>query len=307
MLFRSAGGHAQVAPDLQRALSGSSHGQATSSTGANGKGKERRKKEHPPAQAAGGLPQRRNKSSTKLHHASSRTHHGRGTTSHSNLAPLTTNTSPPPTPTPPLDAADAHPALNPPTSLYCSEECRRIDEMRSRLAFADLGPSAPRVSSHSPAPPPAHHLPSSHGGEAEDLMASMSRRRLSGTSLPIASPPQHLPSAQWGSTSSLASRSQSSTSLAQQSVVGSAPALDFSTRRNSNSRGATEGGYSYRPSLMQRVPSSDDGLPQLGEERRAWSRTRGSSDSLASMGEADERSERGYSGQSRCSTRCAER
>ncbi|KAL8279259.1 hypothetical protein RQP46_008296 [Phenoliferia psychrophenolica] len=298
--------HAQPAsPDLQRAPSGSSHGHGTSSAGANGKGKERRKKDaHQangvagPAQA-GGLPQRRNKSSTKLHHATSRHHHGR-TNSHSqtNLAPLTAHTPPLPTPTPPLsDAANQSAgALNPPTSLYCSEECRKLDEMRSRLAFADLGPSAPRLASHSPAPPPPIQHPPSPGAEVGDLMASMSRRRLSGTSLPVASPPQqHL---QWGSTSSLASRSHSSTSLSQQ---GPAPGLDFSTRRHSNNRGATEGGYSYRPSLMQRVPSSDDGLPQLGNGA-GWSRARGSSDSLASMGEADERSDRGFSDSSQGSS-----
>ncbi|KAM0751805.1 hypothetical protein T439DRAFT_355695 [Meredithblackwellia eburnea MCA 4105] len=339
---------------------------AAPSTSASVKGKEKqRKKDHGGvgvAQGGGGggaatgthgpghlQHHQRRKSSTKLHHASSRHHHHHSSHHHSkshsnssaNLQALTSTNKTPPL-TPAAEGAGASKdTLNPPTSLYCSEECRRIDEMRSRLAFADLGPSAPRASSANARRPssstggdPSAPSPSAGVGEAEELMASMSRRRSSGTSLAsmgVISPSLHAQQ-QWPSSSSLTSHSQTSSSHVQhphphpihhvhnslhnhvshqphsnshshshshQSHSSeSHPTLNFSTRRNSRSSISAEGGYSYRPSLMQRVPSSDDGLPATGDERRSstgWSRSRGSSDSLASMGEADERSERAFS------------
>lgn len=115
--------------------------------------------------------------------------------------------------------------LEPPSELYCSDECRRIDEMRSRLALSNIGE-------------PAYRPP-------------MMARSLSGTSSKDG----------WD-------------------------ALNFTTRRPS--RGVV-GGYSYRPSLMARVPSNQDPHRPISNA---------SSDSLASLGmaDADERSERGYGG-----------
>ncbi|KAK4699660.1 hypothetical protein P7C70_g6598, partial [Phenoliferia sp. Uapishka_3] len=305
-------GHAQDAPGLNRATSASSHDLPTSGSaaGTHGKGKEKKRKD-----ALGGVGQppagpMRRKSSSKQSHAAGARHHPTRTHSnashshsHSNLAPLTA-TTPPITPTPPIPPADQNNQnassgfLNPPTSLYCSEECRRIDEMRSRLAFADLGPSAPRLPNSAAAPLRQNVQQHEQTREAQDFLASMSRRRLSSTSSPsITSPKQifNAPISGWGSSSSLASQTSfGGGAHSSNSPHGPAQTLDFSTRRNSNSRGASEGGYSYRPSLMQRVPSSDDGVSHANGNANGF-RTRGSSDSLASMGDADERSDRGYS------------
>ncbi|KAI5479914.1 hypothetical protein MNV49_002472 [Pseudohyphozyma bogoriensis] len=191
-----------------------------------------------------GLAHRRNKSGTKLHHAGGRHGHHRSS-SHTSLQGLAPSTPIIPTPpTPPLTDPDQSAALSPPSSLYCSEECRRIDEMRSRLAFADLGPSASNT--------------------------SVGIRR---------------------------SSSSASSSAAYGSFGGASPVptLDFSTRRNS--RGA-EGGYSFRPSLMQRLPSEQEQAGLMGPPTLPYSRSRSrsSTDSLVSLGDGEDKGERPGSG-----------
>lgn len=226
----------------------------------------------------------RKKSSGKLHHP----RHGKSH-SHTSLHTLAVSTPlhpPPVTPPTPSEEEQAH--LNPPSSLYCSEECRRIDEMRSRLAFAHLGPSS---TSTAVRPLLDHSRRHSMGGarESEEPSEAVSRRRSSGLSLRV----QARSGASYGMTNGYSS---GYSGLESGSFAGGGGGgggggreqnmgLDFSTRRNSR---GSEGAYSFRPSLMQRVPSTEEGS--------YGTRSRGSTDSLASMGEADERSDRGYSG-----------
>lgn len=222
---------------------------------------------------------KRTKSSSKLHHAGGGAARLKGNRSHTNLHGLQPSTaihppaegkgkgkaSPSAPATPDLSTAPAAPS-----SLYCSIECEQLDQTRSRLAMADLQQ-------------PAHT-------SAPDLA---SRRYSSSSSLAL-SPSQH-------SNSSFASfprpnpppRPHSATSPPLEQPPGM---LDFSHRRNSRGHEAF-GGYSYRPSLMQRVPSSEDGGSSgwLGSER-GWARTT-SSDSLASMG-SEERTNNLHSGES---------
>ncbi|GAA5999451.1 uncharacterized protein JCM10292_001302 [Rhodotorula paludigena] len=191
--------------------------------------------------------------------------------------------------------------------MYCSEECRRIDEMRNQLTLAHLGATPAPASASAPAPSSsagssdpaislshADSFSSSLNGRPFD---AMSRRRSSGLSsngsssfapsrsnlspiwsaAPTANPGQFdetTPAFPFPPQTSTphppAARSASSHSLPQ--AVEQPPFLNFGARRSSRSGGVT-GGYSYRPSLMERVSSSEGGAASdsggvwLGVER----------------------------------------
>lgn len=230
---------------------------------------------------------RRSKSSTKLHstrsHKSSTGLHGLTASTKIKDNASSGQPSPPPSPAIP-DAA----VLGQQSSLYCSDECRRVDEMRSRLAFAHLGPNArgsvPRTGGwvepaasrvpegsarqSAPGPPPAMSRSYSHGPVQSSSQPSLqASRSYSHASLAGSARADHVAIHHGMATGGPAARSQ----------ANSTPALDFSTRRMS--RGSeTQAGYSFRPSMMQRMGSSEhEGL--LGRAAR------GSSDALSSMGE----------------------
>lgn len=226
----------------------------------------------------------RRKSTNKIHHP--HVHHNR---SHSksqlslhSLAPSTAiNSLPSPNPIEPdsstLAASKTLP-FTPPSSLYCSEDCRRTDEMRSRLAFAHLGPS----------------FPSKKGAASGKSVAMIDPRRYSndsGSSSSEAGPSSHRLSFSYSNPQTQPSQqphASSSTYLTSSSYSHPSPppfpTLEFS-RRNSSSRSAmTEGGYPYRPSLVGRSTS---------EDVRGLRKSRGSGDSLNEMGESDDKSGRG--------------
>lgn len=206
----------------------------------------------------------RRKSTTKLHHGSQGATKGARVKSHVKSS-LTASTPivAAPAPSPVVSSPLASPTLNPPSSLYCSEDCRRIDEMRSRLAFAQLGPrpTAPAVQvRHDEGAWRAHE-----GTEQVSLM--MSRRRSSGVS----------------QRSSNSTQSTDYITHPAYPIADAVPSIDFSTRRSSR---GSEGGYSYRPNLNGRLASSDE----TGGLSWTHGRNRASTDSLASMGDVDERS-----------------
>ncbi|SGY80923.1 BQ5605_C009g05406 [Microbotryum silenes-dioicae] len=117
------------------------------------------------------------------------------------------------------------------SALYCSEECRRVDELRGQ---ATTTPSPQLVAVLSTFSEQSRRFGSSSS------LAYSSTHSLTNTFFPAsAKSPVFDP------------RRSSSES------VPSPFELDFSAARRRNSRGAETGGYSYRPSLMQRMPSSD--------------------------------------------------
>ncbi|SCV74500.1 BQ2448_8141 [Microbotryum intermedium] len=116
-------------------------------------------------------------------------------------------------------------------ALYCSEECQRVDELRGQTTTM---PSSQLVAVPSP-------------------FSEQSRR--SGSSSSLAYSSTHSPTTAFfpASTKSPVFDPR----IASSDGVPSPFELDFSAARRRNSRGAETGAYSYRPSLMQRVPSSD--------------------------------------------------
>lgn len=207
----------------------------------------------------GGLGPRR-KSSTRLSSSKGKGHGRTKSKSHVNKSGLAASTPlvPAPSADTPAPVDDTSVNFNPPSSLYCSTECARIDELRSRLSFADLGPVATNSSSFNG---------SLWKGKGQEVATAMSRRRSSGVSQK--------------SSNSASSDYFSQLQQPPPTDYSSLPSLDFSTRRSSK---GSEGGYSYRPAGRL---SSDDG----GSSAWGYARTRGSSDSLASMnGDSDERS-----------------
>ncbi|GAA5926377.1 uncharacterized protein JCM15063_000261 [Sporobolomyces koalae] len=305
--------HPPAAPKLRRTGSGNSN---ASSGGPK----------PPSAGATGAL--KRNKSSGKVHHAAGGAH--RKNHSHANLHGLAAMTGqgkriPVVAAGPAADKSaarqlerDKHKArlrdaeedsdrADSTSTLYCSEECKRIDEARNQLQLAHLG----RSDSSSSAPFP-WSSPSSDGlSRSDDPYASMSRRRSSGVSSnasttyafssagerglsPILSAaPTSNPSAYSESNGypfpslssppagdsggslnysmfAHASNSSLNSLPSQQSYPGPAPLLNFSSRRQA--RGAqSSGAYSYRPSLMERVHSTDS--VESGASDRVMSRT----------------------------------
>ncbi|GAA5970194.1 hypothetical protein JCM21900_005875 [Sporobolomyces salmonicolor] len=301
------------APKLKRTSSGHS----TTSAGAGGGG----------SKGASGTALKRNRSTGRLHHAAGH----RKSHSHTNLhglAPMTTAV-------PPegkgkkaaaaaverekgskgdegdaaVDKGDKPQACEPASALYCSEECRQIDEARNQLALTHLGSSNASSMSYfasSSAPPlPGHPAPSfppmarrrssgvSSGGSVSLAISSAGERGLSpilsaaptsnnvnqhgespsfpfpavspslaeSPTLGLSAPP--MPSHSSSSSLALYTVSHSHSQSMAQALShqgGPPPLLNFSSRRQS--RGAhSSGAYSYRPSLMERVPSADGVMP----------------------------------------------
>ena len=197
------------------------------------------------------------------------------------------------------------------STLYCSEECRQIDEARNQLTITHLGGSE----SSSPAPfplssPSQATSRSDDFDEDEEPYISLARRRSSGMSstgstsytfsstgerglspimsaAPTSNPSPYFDSSGFpfpsvSSTSTHLAHNNSQTNMhshasnsslnslpSQQSYQGAPPLLNFSSRRQS--RGAhSSGAYSYRPSLMERVHSTDSN--DSGVSDRAMSR-----------------------------------
>ncbi|GAA5881990.1 hypothetical protein JCM1840_002090 [Sporobolomyces johnsonii] len=300
------------APKLKRTSSAHS----TTSAGAGGAS----------SKGASGTALKRNRSTGRLHHAAGH----RKSHSHTNLhglAPMTTAVPPegkskkaaaaverekgskPDKGDAAVDKDDRVQACEPASALYCSEECRRIDEARNQLALSHLGSSnsssMPYFASASAPPTPDHAGPSfpsmarrrssgvSSGASASLAISSAGERGLSPilsaaptsnnvnqhaespsfpfpavSASPAASPtlgpsappmPSRLSSSSLASHSISHSHSQSmSQTLSQQGAPP--PLLNFSSRRQSRSAHSS-GAYSYRPSLMERVPSADGVAP----------------------------------------------
>ncbi|GAA5851178.1 hypothetical protein JCM9279_007474 [Rhodotorula babjevae] len=185
------------------------------------------------------------------------------------------------------DADDARHAA--PQGIYCSDECRRIDEARNALALAHL--ASPASSAFAESALAGAGSPSSSAASAVLRRPSdyMVRRRSSGVSStgfssassfaasrsnlsPIhsAAPTAAVAHSDDSGSSSFPFPPQPSTSApppsrssgASTPIAGSAPTpqapplLNFAARRRSRGHEAT-GGYSYRPSLMERVSSSE--------------------------------------------------
>ncbi|GAA5872591.1 hypothetical protein JCM3774_001859 [Rhodotorula dairenensis] len=159
-----------------------------------------------------------------------------------------------------IDPDDDHPDPEYP-ALYCSDECRLIDEARNELTLLRMGSLGTHsTGSSSPTGSAAAHSSAAPIPTRSDAPASHRRRRSSGGSS-LATAPDSLgfstlspiPSAAPSATVGAYDPSISAFPFPSQSPP-TAPALDFGARRVS--RGAT-GSYSYRPSLMQRVSSSD--------------------------------------------------
>lgn len=197
------------------------------------------------------------------------------------------------------------------STLYCSEECKQIDEARNQLTITHLGGSE----SSSPAPFPLSS-PSQATSRSDDFeedeepYISLARRRSSGMSstgstsytfsstgerglspimsaAPTSNPSPYIDSSGFpfpsvSSTSTPLAHNNSHTNMhshasnsslnslpSQQSYQGAPPLLNFSSRRQS--RGAhSSGAYSYRPSLMERVHSTDSN--ESGASDRGMSR-----------------------------------
>lgn len=292
------------APKLKRTGSGhstTSNGAPTTGAGGGGHAKS--------TTSSGGL--KRNKSLGKVHHSAGGAH--RRNHSHANLhslAPMTgTGKKVAVTAVGPAaerekgkakakeEPKEAAPAaartFNVASTLYCSEECKRVDEARNQLTLTHLGGS----NSPSPGPFPFSSPSSTDDFDQEGPYASMARRRSSGVSTtsstsfafssagerglspimsaaPTSNPTPYLDSSGFpfpsvsSSTSTLARHSPqnavvshpSNSSLnslpSQQSLHGQPPLLNFSSRRQSRG-GHSSGAYSYRPSLMERVHSTD--------------------------------------------------
>ncbi|GAA5917099.1 hypothetical protein JCM8208_000626 [Rhodotorula glutinis] len=260
--------------------------------------------------AGGGL--RRNKSTVKVHSRAGGHGHGHRSHSHANLAGLA-----------PLDPAKqarkaalaerrpskaakeeiieviaVHDGLSDddgddargaaPQGIYCSDECRRVDEARNALALAHLGAS-PAASAFGESALGGTGSPSSSSIVSMRPTDALVRRRSSGVSsagfssassfaasrsnlspIPSAAPTAAVAHSDDSTTSSFPFPPQPSSSAPPPSrssgtstpIAGSAstpqppPLLNFAARRRSRGHEVT-GGYSYRPSLMERVSSSE--------------------------------------------------
>ncbi|GAA5992411.1 hypothetical protein JCM10908_000804 [Rhodotorula pacifica] len=143
-------------------------------------------------------------------------------------------------------------------ALYCSEECRLIDEARNELTLLQMGsPSSASPSTAFTLPPPPLPPPPVSG-------VTRQRRRSSGGSSSMAASDRS-PLA-FSTLSPIPSAAPSAAVGAYDSSIPafpfpsqSPPVLSFGARRASRGTGS----YSYRPSLMERV-SSSDGLASNG-------------------------------------------
>ncbi|BGP23092.1 hypothetical protein Rt10032_c16g5782 [Rhodotorula toruloides] len=244
---------------------------------------------------------RRNKSTAKAFHAGGARHgHGHGHRSHSHtslaaLAPIGGGAAPKKLPTerrsskPKEDIIEIVEVLGEPVrengeeedvagggyGLYCSDECRRIDEARNQLTLVHLGGATSHASSSAGSSSAFGRTDSFSSTTSDRPPPSMSRRRSSGMSSfaqssvvstlsPILSA---APTANLGgfdfSSGAFPFPPQTSSSVSPQPplpstspTVGSPMMLNFGARRRS--RGAEAlGSYPYRPSLTERVSSSD--------------------------------------------------
>lgn len=232
----------------------------------------------------------RRKSTTKLHS----TKHSKSSTAIHSLAP---STAIHPVSVPPaVEVVEVNESsLNPPSSLYCSEECRRIDEMRSRLAFAHLVPANNRNgqsngnsngrigSGEKDSIEFSNNRRYSESNESSDGHSQSQQsnsRRYSNTSYSQASGSSYGNSHITQRTSSSSNYPPSNSSYlyhqndsnislpppaSGNSNSATLPTLDFSTRRNS--RGSnTEGSYPYyRDSVMRRSTDSLTSLSNAGD------------------------------------------
>ncbi|GAA6061034.1 hypothetical protein JCM10212_004608 [Sporobolomyces blumeae] len=284
---------------------------------------------------------KRNKSTGKLHAAGGHHHHHRRNHSHTNLHALAPMTHAPSHEArgkkvnvvavgPAAEKAsrladrdkakarakeelDASEAFERVSTLYCSEECRKIDEARNELTLSHLGRPDSTSSPALPPTSPGQATPSSDGYDENSPYASMVRRRSSGVSsngstaytlssfgdrglspilsaaptanpaahsdssgypFPAVSPSSSTPLAPNNAPTGIVSNSSSSSLVSlpsqAQSYQNPAPTLNFSSRRQS--RGShSSGAYSYRPSLMERVHSTDstDSTPSERAPSRA--------------------------------------
>jgi hypothetical protein len=206
----------------------------------------------------------RRKSSTKLHRpvlssglAGSKVSTSRNK-SHTSLSSLGLAASTPviPRPSSPKIKEEVKPVFNPPSSLYCSEECQRLDELRSRLALGlNLEPLLALTSKRSST---INYPSSSVNGGTDEMSKSMARRRSSGVSQ---------------SGSSMFSNGPDyfhhyhSTGAVNNNVT-----LDFSTRRSSRGSGES-GGYSYKPSWRSKSDEEGDQASMLRRAQRGNSST----------------------------------
>ncbi|BGP30386.1 hypothetical protein JCM10296v2_002140 [Rhodotorula toruloides] len=172
--------------------------------------------------------------------------------------------------------------------LYCSEECRRIDEARNQLTLAHLGATPSHASSSAGSSSAFARTDSFSSTTSDRPPPTMSRRRSSGMSSyaqssvvstlsPIFSA---APTANLGafdpSSGAFPFPPQASSSVSPQPplpstspTVGSPMMLNFGARRRS--RGAEAlGSYPYRPSLMERVSSSDGVGESVGSAGGVW-------------------------------------
>ncbi|BGP38260.1 hypothetical protein JCM10449v2_002189 [Rhodotorula kratochvilovae] len=185
-----------------------------------------------------------------------------------------------------------------PQGIYCSDECRRIDEARNALTLAYLG-AGPQYSASPFAESALARADSSSSLGSHLPFDAMARRRSSGLSStssftpsrsnlsPIQSaapsaavgqfddgafpfPPQ-VSSSSFGGPPASRSAAYSAPAPTASSLPAHPPLLNFAARRRSRGHEVT-GGYSYRPSLMERVSSSEGraspgGGVWLGAER----------------------------------------
>ncbi|BGP54144.1 hypothetical protein JCM8202_003146 [Rhodotorula sphaerocarpa] len=202
------------------------------------------------AAATSGL--KRNKSLHKVHHGHHHAHHPPPTAaarrkngSHSNVAALATK--PPPKSSSRnlvreeiieiLDDDElAEPVV---TGLYCSEECRLIDEARNDLVLSSLGASA------SPVPAPAfsrRRSSTATTSTAASAMSGISTRFSPSILSPI---PSAAPSASIGQFDAAANSAFPFPDVATSVPLGG---LDFGARRSST--------RAYRPTLIERASST---------------------------------------------------
>lgn len=195
----------------------------------------------------------------------------KGNRSHTSLTSLGLTASTPMVPSPPPITAslalEGIVAFNPPSSLYCSVECKELDEMRSRLAFADLEPTL------------ALKQRDRRGIARQGVLeVSPGRRRSSGVSQTTSDAYSESNGSDYFYNQSFATTTTTTATALNRG--GAYPAstsydLDFSARRSS--RGSEGGAYSYKPSWKAR---SEGG----GQSSR--SNHRSSTDSLVSMNES---------------------
>lgn len=162
--------------------------------------------------------------------------------SHTSLASLGLAPSTPMIPAPEIDDELPQAVFNPPSSLYCSEECQRLDELRSRLALGlNLEPPLTLNSKRNALAYTSSSIGGAGNGGTDEMSKSMARRRSSGVSQ---------------SGSSVFSNGPDY--FHHYHSTSGKEALEFSTRRNSRGSGEN-GAYSYRASWRSISKSDEEG------------------------------------------------